>query len=82
MAITVQYVVTHKGEEKLVTVDKKEANDYDKMLSVADNLNEFLVQKGITLDEQVAEDLTIALAKDKDAVAMILRGKPLESLKS
>ena len=38
MAITTQYVVSHKGVEKLVTTDKKAADQYDKMLDVADNL--------------------------------------------
>ena len=38
MAVEVRYVVTHKGEEKLVTTDKKEADQYDKMLEVGENL--------------------------------------------
>ena len=36
MAIITRYVVEHKGVEKFVTADKKEADKYDKMLEVAD----------------------------------------------
>jgi dsDNA-binding SOS-regulon protein len=33
--------------EKFVTADKKEADQYDKMLDVADNLSEYIEGKGI-----------------------------------
>ena len=64
MAITTQYVVSHKGVEKLVTTDKKAADQYDKMLDVADNLAVYIEAKGIKLDEAVAEELSIMLAKN------------------
>ena len=66
MAITTQYVVSHKGVEKLVTTDKKEADQYDKMLDVADNLAVYIQAKGIKLSDDIAEDLSIMLAKNKD----------------
>lgn len=74
MAITTQYVVTHKGTEKLVTTDKKEADQYDKMLDVADNLAAFIDAKGIALEESVSEELCILLAKQKDALLKIFKG--------
>ena len=74
MAILIKYVVEHKGVEKLVTTDKKEADKYDKMLDVADNLADYIDAKGIKLNADVLEDLSIMLAKHKDAVAKLLRG--------
>ena len=47
MAIITRYVVEHKGVEKFVTADKKEADKYDKMLEVADNLAEYIEAKGM-----------------------------------
>lgn len=80
MAITTQYVVTHKGVEKLVTTDKKEADQYDKMLDIADNLALYMDAKGIKLDDDVAEDLSIMLAKNKDVVAKLLKGGAAKDL--
>ncbi len=74
MAVITQYVVQHKGVDKLVTTDKKEADQYDKMLAVADNLSEYINAKGIELNEDVAEELSILLAKNKDSVAKLLKG--------
>ena len=76
MAIEVQYVVKHKGVDKLITSDKKEADRYDKMLDTADQLMAFLQDKGIQVDENVLEDIGIALAKNQEAVISILKGKP------
>ena len=74
MTIIVKYVVEHNGEEKLVTTDKKEADKYDKMLDIADNLNSYLSAKGIKLESALAEELTILLSKNKDVVAKLLKG--------
>ena len=80
MAITTQYVVTHKGVEKLVTTDKKEADQYDKMLDAADNLATYIEAKGISLDDNLAEELTILLAKNKDKVGKIFKGASADSV--
>ena len=74
MAVITKYVVEHKGVEKLVTTDKKEADKYDKMLEVADNLAIFLDAKGIKLDEAVMEDLSITLSKNKDNLSKLFKG--------
>lgn len=74
MAVITKYVVEHKGVEKLVTTDKKEADKYDKMLEVADNLAEFIQAKGIDLDEGVMEQLSVMLSKNKDNVNKLLKG--------
>ena len=82
MAITTQYVVSHKGVEKLVTTDKKEADQYDKMLDVADNLAAYIQAKGIKLSDDIAEDLSIMLAKNKDTLAKLLKGTTADSILS
>lgn len=82
MAITTQYVVSHKGVEKLVTTDKKAADQYDKMLDVADNLAIYIEAKGIKLDEAIAEELSIMLAKNKDNVGKLLKGTDADTLLS
>ncbi|MFC4701053.1 YebG family protein [Glaciecola siphonariae] len=80
MAIITQYVVQHKGVDKLVTTDKKEADQYDKMLGIADNLSVYIQQKGIELDDTLAEELSILLAKNKDSVGKLLRGTDADSI--
>lgn len=74
MAVITQYVVQHKGVDKLVTTDKKEADQYDKMLDIADNLVEYIQAKGVALDEELAEELGIVIAKNKDAFTKLLKG--------
>lgn len=80
MAVITQYVVQHKGVDKLVTTDKKEADQYDKMLAVADNLSAYIQAKGIELNEDIAEELSILLAKNKDSVAKLLKGSGAEEI--
>jgi dsDNA-binding SOS-regulon protein len=80
MAVITQYVVQHKGVDKLVTTDKKEADQYDKMLGIADNLSHYIQQKGIELDETIAEELSILLAKNKDSVSKLLKGTEADSI--
>ena len=80
MAITIQYVVTHKGVEKLVTTDKKEADQYDKMLETADNLAFYIAAKGIKLEDNVAEELSVLLAKHKDQVMKIFKGSTADDV--
>ncbi|MDU0354219.1 YebG family protein [Paraglaciecola aquimarina] len=82
MAVITRYVVEHKGVEKFVTADKKEADQYDKMLDVADNLSEYIAGKGISLDPSVLENLTIMLSKNKDSLTKLLKGTSAETLLS
>jgi len=80
MTIIVKYVVEHNGEEKLVTTDKKEADKYDKMLDVADNLNSYIAAKGLKLDSALAEELTILLSRNKDVVGKLLKGTSADTV--
>jgi uncharacterized protein len=74
MAIIIRYVVEHKGVEKFVTADKKEADKYDKMLDLADNLSEYIEAKGIAIEGAVLEELGIMLAKNSGALGKLLKG--------
>ena len=82
MAIIIKYVVERNGEEKLVTTDKKAADQYDKMLDVADSLHRYIDAKGIQLENDVAEELTILLSKNKDTVAKLFKGADVDNLLS
>ena len=82
MAVITRYVVEHKGVEKFVTADKKEADQYDKMLDVADNISEYIEGKGIKIDVSVLEELSIMLSKNKDSLTKLLRGVTADSLLS
>jgi dsDNA-binding SOS-regulon protein len=80
MAVITKYVVEHKGVEKLVTTDKKEAEKYDRMLDVADNLSEYLTAKGIELEEDTLEDISILLSKNKDDIGKLFKGTQAQIL--
>lgn len=80
MAVITKYVVEHKGVEKLVTTDKKEADKYDKMLEVADNLAIYLEAKGIKLEEAQMEELSITLSKNKDNLNKLFKGTEANAL--
>ena len=75
MAVIVKYIVVRNGEEKMTFATKKEADAYDKMLDIADNLFEFLDKSKIKLNENQLEDISLLLAEKKDKVMTILRGK-------
>lgn len=58
MAVEVKYVVVRNGEEKMTFASKKEADAYDKMLDLADNLGEWLQQAPLNLDDEQREGLS------------------------
>jgi dsDNA-binding SOS-regulon protein len=74
MAVIVKYIVVRNGEEKMTFATKKEADAYDKMLDIADNLFEFLETAKLKLSETQLEDISLLLAEKRDAILPILRG--------
>ncbi|EMX2273419.1 YebG family protein [Yersinia enterocolitica] len=74
MAVEIKFVVVRQGEEKMTFTTKKEADAYDKMLDLADNLSEWLSQSPLILEEEQREALSFFLAENKDALGQILRG--------
>lgn len=80
MAIKINYVVVRNGVDKLTTQDKKEADKYDRMLDVAENLSDFIQQEGkdLDLDEVQIEQLGVILSKNKELVSKLFKGAPLK----
>ena len=74
MAVIVKYIVVRNGEEKMTFATKKEADAYDKMLDIADNLFEFLDNADVKLSETQMEEVSLLLAQKRDTVMPILRG--------
>ncbi|CAM3135089.1 YebG family protein [Vibrio rarus] len=75
MAVIVKYVVERNGEEKMTFTSKAEADAYDKMLDMADELFELLGNSEIITDEGQQEELSMFLAKNKDEVLYALGAK-------
>ena len=79
MAVIVKYIVVRNGEEKMTFATKKEADAYDKMLDIADNLFEFLEKSKIKLNETQLEEVSLLLAENRMELVSVLRGmKPLK----
>ena len=74
MAVIVKYIVVRNGEEKMTFATKKEADAYDKMLDIADNMFEFLEKAKLKLTENQLEKISLHLAEKRDDVIPILRG--------
>ncbi len=80
MAVIVKYIVVRNGVEKMTFTTKKEADAYDKMLDIADNLYDFIETADIDLEEKQIEDIAFFLANNKAKALSILKGvKPKAS---
>ncbi|MGL4206447.1 MAG: YebG family protein [Aeromonadaceae bacterium] len=77
MAVEIKYVVVRNGEEKMTFVSKKEADAYDKMLDLADELTQLLAGAPIALDETQQEALALFLAQQREQLTLILKGGKL-----
>ncbi len=74
MAVIVKYIVVRNGEEKMTFATKKEADAYDKMLDIADNLFEFLESSKIKLSEDQLEGISLFMAENRVKLGSIIRG--------
>ena len=82
MAVETRYAVVRKGVEVLLTTEKKQADEYDKMLDRADALSEVLHASGCDIAEQQLEKLSIYLAEHRDDVLQALGArKPKDKTK-
>jgi dsDNA-binding SOS-regulon protein len=77
MAVEIKYVVIREGEEKMSFASKKEADAYDKMLDLAEVLNDWLVACPLELDEAQRDNMSMWLAERKDALHHILKSGKL-----
>ena len=74
MAVVIKYIVERNGEEKMTFTSKKEADAYDKMLDIADQMSDFLATGPVALDDAQLEELGLFLAANKDDVMNVLKG--------
>jgi hypothetical protein len=56
--------------------DKKEAEEYDKMLELAANISYLIDQNIPNVDESICEEIGLLLAKNRDNLARACKGKP------
>ena len=74
MAVIVQYIVVRDGDKKMTFATKKEADAYDKMLDIADNLFDFIELSDIDIDEIRKEEISLLFAEKRQEVMNILKG--------
>lgn len=74
MAVVTKFVVVREGVEKMTFTSKKEADAYDKMLDIADNLTPFLTESELDIDEATCEKLSFYLAQHKEQLQNLLKG--------
>ena len=75
MAVESRFVVIRHGVEAKTFMDKKSADEYDKMLDMADNLVDVFAQSPIELSDSASEELSIYLAQHRDEVLVALLAK-------
>ncbi len=56
--------------------NKKDAEDYDKMLELAANITEFIEKSIQDIDEKHSEAIGLLFAKHKEDLAKACKGKP------
>ncbi|MDO6618096.1 YebG family protein [Shewanella sp. 6_MG-2023] len=74
MAVITKFVVVREGVEKMTFTSKKEADAYDKMLDIADNLVPFITSAELEIEDNSVEKLAFYLASNKDELANLLKG--------
>ncbi|WP_076419533.1 YebG family protein [Colwellia sp. UCD-KL20] len=75
MAVESRFVVIRHGVEVQTFMDKKAADDYDKMLDMADNLTAMLDSSPFDLNDEIKEELSIYLAQNREDVLIALQAK-------
>lgn len=78
MAVKTMYIVERKEGEVMKTASKKEADAYDRMLDMADELYKLMKSSEIEIEDSVIDDLSVYLAKNKDTTSRLLKGQKLK----
>ncbi|MFM2481137.1 YebG family protein [Celerinatantimonas sp. YJH-8] len=79
MAVIVKYVVERDGVEKMIFTSKKEADAYDKMLDIADQIAIFLKHSKTELSDAQAEGLGFFIANNKSCINNLFKGLPFDN---
>ncbi len=74
MPVVIQYVVERDGEAKMTFASKQQADAYDKMLDLAEMMQEIIGRSDL-LGEAQTEVLSLYLAQQKDELLLALQGK-------
>ena len=74
MAVIVQYIVVRNGEQKMTFTSKKEADAYDKLLDISDQMYTFLQSSKLEMSADQLEELSFYMAKNREAAVALLRG--------
>jgi dsDNA-binding SOS-regulon protein len=75
MTVEIRYHVIRNGKEVAMYTTKKEADEHDKMLDIAERLADFIVAAdSFDVEESVLEELTLYLARNRMAMIQILKG--------
>jgi hypothetical protein len=75
MAVESRFVVIRRGAEVKTFMDKKSADEYDRMLDMADNLASVFADSPVELSDTIAEELSIYLAQKREEVLVALLAK-------
>ena len=75
MAVESRFVVIRQGVEVETFMDKKAADEYDKMLDMADNLAELFESASLELSENMREELSVYIAQNREQVLIALQAK-------
>lgn len=81
MAVESRFVVIRQGVEVETFMDKKAADEYDKMLDMADNLAELFESATIELSETMREELSVYIAQNREQVLIALQAKKPKVMK-
>ncbi|TQV89706.1 YebG family protein [Aliikangiella coralliicola] len=74
MAVVTLYM-SDRDQNKTFT-DKKEADNYDKMLELAENVSLWMEKEIPGLNEEQVESIGMLLAENKETLLKALKGKP------
>jgi dsDNA-binding SOS-regulon protein len=74
MAVIIKFIVVRDGVEKMTFTTKKEADAYDRMLDIADDLYDYIETAALGIDETRLEELSLFLARNKEHVISLLKG--------
>lgn len=82
MAVVIKYVVERNGVERMTFTSKKDADAYDKMLDIAESMEQMLEKIDVALSEQQVETLALEIAKNKELFMSALKGNkaPVEKV--
>jgi uncharacterized protein len=79
MAVENRYAVIRNGVDILITTNKKEADEYDKMLDIADGIQSLLQASELDIEPKLAEDMSVFLAQSKQMLMQVLQHKKPKS---